>query len=99
MRTVQGMLDVSFCFVHRVGAVRKCRALLLHRGSFALFRLNNLTVCPSCHQDETVFIYIRCTDVTVWLLLLKSLIYKSTTVFLRWHTEVILLVGSILAES
>ena len=45
------------------------------------------------------YIFNRCTDVTVWLLLLKSLIYKSTTVFLRWRTEVILLIGSILAES
>ena len=54
---------------------------------------------PGCNQGETVFVYIRCTDVTVRLLLPKTLIYKTLTGFLTCSTEVILLAGSILAES
>jgi hypothetical protein len=69
----------------------------------ARFRISNSSqtenqgLYPTCNQGETVFSYIRCTDVTVWLLLLKTLIYKTLTGFLTWRTEVIFRAGSILA--
>ena len=57
-----------------------------------------LLLCRRCNTGETVFVYIRCTEVTVWLLLPKTLIYKTRAAFLTWRTEVVLLAGSILAE-
>ena len=60
---------------------------------------NGLHLGAATQHARAAFVPVRCSYVTVWLLLLKTLIYKTLTAFLTCHTEVILLAGSILAGS